>query len=570
MATKDDNCCGKTVTETTSTTTKYGMAAFEPDRGTLQYIGARYIPKFADPVEWSSTRAYEHLTMVQRNGATYISRQAVPIGVQLPPDGVQSNDYWVFLTNWNAQIEQYRQDVQRIANDLNSEIITREDTDKALQDAIDEAILNFQSNIAQERTAREGSDDALQDSIETVQNAIETVQNAIENVRSREIVIIGDSWSDPASVTVENGINWVSIWHQVNKGDIIHNFAKAGRGLIAGNPAFTQQLTNAANDESFNNDDVDMIIIVGDINDWTAGYTSPSDYTPALRTLVDNAETNFKNARVYFFFASCARPLCANANISGNWNDLLGLNENLCRYINTTMSSGLGTANPRYRRMQAFNITHCFTEQTFKPWGSADYQRHLSQFGHWQLYKAISHCITTGEVPRISFGVFDYTDPNIANITNLTLIGWFTPTELHASLRFTVPSQLTQSAQEYIELPNSAFHVFESDTPSNFVANFDDIFPPSVNTEASNRPDRYKTNIRGIMPIIQNAFDAKICRNAYPSNAKIYVFLSAPIAYNTNTHGIYIKHASTSFPTGSGTYMATLDYDWKNMTEGYW
>ena len=581
MSKNDDNCCGKTVTETTSTTTKYGMAACEPERGTLQYIGARYVPIFATPAEWSRTRAYEHLMMVKNQGNTYISKQAVPVGIDLP-DATGENDYWVLMSNWNAQIEQYRQEVVRLAEGLDDEETARENADTALQRSLgdektarENADTALQRSLGDEETARENADTALQRSLGDEETARENADTALQNdiaiMRSREIVIIGDSWSDPASVTVENNVNWVSIWQQLNRGDIIHNFAKAGRGLLTGNPTFNQQLTNAANDTSFRNDDVDMIIIVGDINDWTAGYTSPTtDYSPALRTLAQNAEQNFRNAKVYFFFASCARPLCANANISGNWNDLLGLNENLCRFINTTMPTGLGTASPNYHKMQAFNITHCFTEQTFKPWGSADYQKHLSQFGHWQLYKAIAHCISTGEVPKMRFGVFGYTDQSVSSITDLTLLGWFTPTELHADLRFTVPTQLTENGQEYIELPNSAFHVFASNTPSNFVANFDDIFPPSVNTGLNDRPDRYRTNIRGMMPLIQNAFEAKINRNAYPSNSKVYAFLTAPVIYTAKNHGIFIKHSSTSFPTDTGTYLATLDYDWKGLTEGYW
>lgn len=118
MANKDDSYCGKTVTKTTVEETKYGNAACEIEKGTLQYIGARYVPVFANPVEWSNTRPYEHLTMVQNQGNTYISKQAVPVGVPLPSNGEQSNDYWVFLTNWNAQIEEYRQEVEIVAKRL--------------------------------------------------------------------------------------------------------------------------------------------------------------------------------------------------------------------------------------------------------------------------------------------------------------------------------------------------------------------------------------------------------------------------------------------------------------------
>lgn len=71
-----------------------------------QYIGARYVPLFADPLQWDSTRAYEPLTIVYDEGNSYTSRQYVPAG-KLLTDGA----YWALTGNYNAQIEQYRSEV---------------------------------------------------------------------------------------------------------------------------------------------------------------------------------------------------------------------------------------------------------------------------------------------------------------------------------------------------------------------------------------------------------------------------------------------------------------------------
>lgn len=110
---------------------------------TRQYIGARYIPKFADPVEWTNERTYEPLMMVQHLGETYMTKQAVPLGVQLPDtsQGEESNEFWVHMSNWNAQVETYRQEVlqynDRIAtveNDLPTSEFSSTDT---VKDAID-------------------------------------------------------------------------------------------------------------------------------------------------------------------------------------------------------------------------------------------------------------------------------------------------------------------------------------------------------------------------------------------------------------------------------------------------
>lgn len=73
---------------------------------TTQYIGARYVPLFAEPIEWDKTRQYEPLTIVTNNGNSYTSRQFVPAGIEITNDA-----FWALTGNYNAQIEQYRKEV---------------------------------------------------------------------------------------------------------------------------------------------------------------------------------------------------------------------------------------------------------------------------------------------------------------------------------------------------------------------------------------------------------------------------------------------------------------------------
>ena len=72
-----------------------------------QYIGARYVPLFADPAEWDNTKTYEPLTIVLHDGNSYTSRQYVPVGID-----INNTDYWALTGNYNAQIEAYRKDAQ--------------------------------------------------------------------------------------------------------------------------------------------------------------------------------------------------------------------------------------------------------------------------------------------------------------------------------------------------------------------------------------------------------------------------------------------------------------------------
>lgn len=80
---------------------------------TRQYIGARYVPKFfadenGDP-SWRDSIPYEALTIVMYLGNSYTSKKAVPIGVQ-----IDNTEYWVLTGAYNAQVEQYRKEVENL------------------------------------------------------------------------------------------------------------------------------------------------------------------------------------------------------------------------------------------------------------------------------------------------------------------------------------------------------------------------------------------------------------------------------------------------------------------------
>ena len=80
---------------------------------TRQYVGARYVPKFANPIEWSAERTYEPLEMVTYLNNTYTSKKPVPQGVE-----ITNPDYWVITGNYNAQVEQYRQQTEKVEESI--------------------------------------------------------------------------------------------------------------------------------------------------------------------------------------------------------------------------------------------------------------------------------------------------------------------------------------------------------------------------------------------------------------------------------------------------------------------
>jgi len=89
--------------------------------GARQYIGARYVPIFGrageDTVEWDDGAPYEPLTVVMHLGVSYVSRRYVPTGIQ-----IDNTDYWVETYRFNAQVEQYRQEVLGFQDGIDAKI----------------------------------------------------------------------------------------------------------------------------------------------------------------------------------------------------------------------------------------------------------------------------------------------------------------------------------------------------------------------------------------------------------------------------------------------------------------
>ena len=98
---------------------------------TKEYIGARYVPLFADPIEWDGKQTYEPLTIVCHSGNSYTSRQYVPAGIE-----ISNESYWALTGNYNAQVEQYRKETAMVKAGLETETNTRESADTALSNRI--------------------------------------------------------------------------------------------------------------------------------------------------------------------------------------------------------------------------------------------------------------------------------------------------------------------------------------------------------------------------------------------------------------------------------------------------
>lgn len=126
---------------------------------TTQYIGARYVPLFAEPIEWDKTKQYEPLTIVTHEGNSYTSRQFVPTGIE-----ITNETFWAITGNYNAQIEQYRKEVTaydgRIttAQDTADSAKTTADAATTAASEANTAAANAAAAVADEKTRAEAKE----------------------------------------------------------------------------------------------------------------------------------------------------------------------------------------------------------------------------------------------------------------------------------------------------------------------------------------------------------------------------------------------------------------------------
>ena len=143
-----------------------------------QYIGARYVPLFADPAEWDNTKTYEPLTIVLHEGNSYTSRQYVPTGID-----INNNAYWALTGNYNAQVEAYRQTAQnalKLAQTNQSNIAGIDANLEALHaDSVDNATIIYNANAMDISKLGCKKDDPNFDNAPIINNFINTTHKAI-------------------------------------------------------------------------------------------------------------------------------------------------------------------------------------------------------------------------------------------------------------------------------------------------------------------------------------------------------------------------------------------------------
>lgn len=261
-----------------------GLSPDAPAPGVRQYVGARYVPVFADPLEWSDQREYEPLTIVTYQGNSYTSMQSVPVGVD-----ISNTAYWAQTGNYNAQIEAYRQEV--LAYD--GRITANANAIAAETQARESEVAEAMAYVAKETQARIIGDNGLALRIDSLSK-----QTPVQDENGRNAVFIGDSFMAPTTSYPQK----LAYFTAQLMGWTMHNYAYSGSGWVdeaGASMNFYHQIQKAAQQITIPVADVDYIVIGGGFNDWNdpTPLTYNQLYSAAVQTIKE-ARAQFPNAQI--------------------------------------------------------------------------------------------------------------------------------------------------------------------------------------------------------------------------------------------------------------------------------
>ena len=216
-----------------------------------QYIGARYVPIFGrkgeTSIEWDNSAPYEPLTIVLHQGNSYTSRQYVPTGID-----ILNEDFWANTGNYNAQIEQYRAEVAAYNNRIqtNTNNIETNTTD----------IINNKKTF-DDRMSALGT--------ETDEKATNLKKQFNKIAHNGTMVVFGDSIAEGFSATprlekrfttlTANALNMVEKNYAVAGASFAPTYGQTGNTI-------QQQTPRAIADNTYDHNDVSLIILEGGIN----------------------------------------------------------------------------------------------------------------------------------------------------------------------------------------------------------------------------------------------------------------------------------------------------------------
>ena len=194
--------------------------------------------------DWDITKQYPAWSIVNNGGDGYISIKPVPQGID-----ITNTDYWVMVANYSA-----------LYADMQNRIV------------------------------------ALEGEMTNVQTRVQTLEYV---VTGDEIVLFGDSWTDPLNVDHH--------WAEevaTNAGLTIHNYANSGKAYYHTNPdrMIDAEITwaeNDLNDHDYDGNNVKKVFFIAGVNDGVFG-NNPAIVVTNMLSCATRAKGLFPNAEIIF------------------------------------------------------------------------------------------------------------------------------------------------------------------------------------------------------------------------------------------------------------------------------
>lgn len=301
------------------------------------YTGMRYVPVFADPPEWSGANSYEPLEIVIHEGNSYTSKTFVPVGID-----ISNSAYWALTGNYNAQVEQYRQEVRKFDGRItkNTEGIAANTADIA-------DLTEKTSGLAHSK-----------------------------EFKGSNILYVTDSWGVKTTGVTKPYVN--------SLGDVLGanltSLSVGSTGFISGGTNnFINRLKAWADANQGKTGDIDYVMVCGSSNDYP--HTT-GEIATAVNQFVSYALSAFPNAQVVVIpqFAS-NKPAYASVDTA---------DDNLWRKVNAAATVAYyNNLWPRTRFIPNTFYALAFTPASFM---SSD-NIHLTQSGHNYLAKWLSEAL---------------------------------------------------------------------------------------------------------------------------------------------------------------------------------
>lgn len=145
-------------------------------KGVTQYVGARYVPLFANPAQWTNDRQYEPLTIVLYQGNSFTSMQYVPVGID-----IKNEEFWSQTGNYNAQVEQYRQEVK----EYSKKIANIENTQHEQAESIN-TLTAKQQQTDNEIGELNGRVDQTTETVSTLNENVSTLNSTVDGMKASD------------------------------------------------------------------------------------------------------------------------------------------------------------------------------------------------------------------------------------------------------------------------------------------------------------------------------------------------------------------------------------------------